>query len=94
MDVEPLCRFLALGSSQGQDVELALGHYQSMMVSPAVGTTHDLCHSHVLYVPLSGDDRVDQVPMLGPWMHPRSLVAGRGTEQCVGEDKVTGGTQL
>ncbi len=74
-DVEPLCRFLPLGSSQGLDVEFALRHYQSM-VSPAVGTTHGLCHSHVLYVPLPGDDIVDHVPMHGSWMHPRSLVAG------------------
>ncbi len=70
-------------------MEFALGHYQSM-VSPAVGTTHGFGHSHVLYVPLPGDDIFDQVPMPGSWMHPRSRVGGGETEQCIGEDKVMG----
>ncbi len=51
-------------------------------------------HSHVLYVLLPGDDIIDQVPMPGSSMHPRSLVAGGETEQCVGEDKVMGSTKL
>ena len=70
-----------------------LGH-DDTMVSPAFGTTHGLCHSHVLSVPLPGDDIVNQVPFPRVWVHPRCLVTGGKAEQCVGDDKVLGTTHL
>ena len=70
-----------------------LGHDKTM-VSPAFGTTHGLCHSHVLSVPLPGDDIVNQMPFPRVWVHPRCLVTGGKAEQCVGDDKVLGTTHL
>ena len=69
----------SLRSSHGKDAKSELGHDETM-VCPAFGTTHGLCHSHVLPVPLSGDDIVNHMPVPRAWVHPRCLVMGGKAE--------------
>ena len=44
------------------------------MISGALCPTHDLSNLHFIQVTMSDNDVVNEVPVFGPGMHPRSLV--------------------
>ena len=54
----------------------------------SVNTTHGQCHSPVLPVLLSGNDIVDQMPIVGVKVHPSCLVISRKVEYCIYDYKV------
>lgn len=58
------------------------------MIRPTVSATHSFCNPDILSVPSPDDDIVDQMPVLGTGMHPRSPVTGREAEDCIGDQKV------
>ncbi len=64
------------------------------MVCPTVSATHYFGHSHILPVLCSGNDVVDEVPVLGARMHPRRLVASWKAKHGVGDGQAMGAVQL
>ncbi|CAJ0962664.1 unnamed protein product [Ranitomeya imitator] len=62
IDIQPLCRFLPLGSPRRQDAESALRHNEAV-VSPAVCTAHGLHYSKVHLIPFPGNEVINEMPM-------------------------------
>ena len=44
------------------------------MISGALCPTHGSSNLHFMQVTVPVNDVVDEVPVFGPWIHPRSLV--------------------
>ena len=80
---------MSLGSSLGQNAKLEL-RQDHPVIGPAVSTAHGLCHSHILPVPLPGDDVVNKMPMLrAGCIHDVLFRVGRRKlDHGVGDDKV------
>lgn len=92
-NVQPLGHYNALGPSWWCNTEVHLRD-QQMVVSPEFCSTDGLRDSNVLSVPLPDDYVVQQMPMLGTRVHPRRLITGRKTKDCVSDEKTMGGTSF
>ena len=59
------------------------------MISGALHSPHDSCNLHFIQVTAPDNDVVNEVPVLGPGMHPGSLVLDTELEEgaCDGKAK-------
>ena len=57
------------------------------MISGALCPTHGSCNLHFIQVTAPDNDVVNEVLVLGPGMHPKSLVHDTELEECVCEGK-------
>ena len=57
------------------------------MITGALRPTLGSNNLHFMYVTAPDDDVIDEVPVFGPGMHPRSLVYVTELEECVCDGK-------
>ena len=86
VDVKPLRWLFPLRTSFGLNTDGEFG-YNQLMVCPAVCTTHCLGDPYILSVLPSGDDKLNQVPVSGAWVHPRRPVSMGQAEYSVRDEQ-------
>ena len=57
------------------------------MVCVTVCAAHGFSDEHVLSVPSSGDNIVNEMPMFGAWVHPSGLIVVWDPELGVGDEE-------
>ena len=87
------CDFVPLGSSFWLNLQVKLGDYKPV-VCPTLSSTHGFGDTNITLVSLSDYYVVNEMPVLTSWMHPRSFLVVRKSEDCISDKKAVSCTGL
>ena len=82
-----------MGSSFWLNLQVKLGDYKPV-VCPTLGSTHGFGDTNITLVSLSDYYVVNEMPVLTSWMHPRSFLVVRKSEDCISDKKAVSCTGL
>ena len=82
-----------MGSSFWLNLQVKLGDYKPV-VCPTLGSTHGFGDTNITLVSLSDYYVVNEMSVLTSWMHPRSFLVVRQSEDGVSDQEVVGRTGL